>query len=259
MTAAKSKGATKRREPLPFKKWLKRVGLLVVVLIGSLAIWQSSVWLLGITWQPMAIKSHQVKQTLVYQDETELGQVLNGFNGQSLLFLDLVTVKEQIENLPWIKSASVMKRWPGELVISLQEHEPVAYWNSEQVLNSEGIPLTKPVASMALAELNGPQDQSESVMQQYLQFAQVFKDQAVAVKQVKKEPRGSWALQLSNGIEVKLGEEHVLERSRRVVKVLIAQQLKPNSIEYIDARYPNGVAIKYIKQNELEAPDDIAA
>jgi cell division protein FtsQ len=212
-----------------------------------------------VDWQPLAMKQFEQSETLIYQDQKQVNLLLNSYIGQSLLFMDLSLLQEQLEALPWVSQASILKRWPGELEVKLTEHEPVAFWNSETVLNSEGIPLTKPFAKMDLAELNGPVGQASDVMEHYLQFARIFNEQGLVLNKVYKQPRGAWSLHLRNGIVVELGEESVLERSRRVVTVLASEMILDVKISYIDARYPNGVAIKYINELDEGAEDDIAA
>jgi cell division protein FtsQ len=212
-----------------------------------------------VDWQPLAMSEYEFKGSLVYQDQKQVDELLQSYIGQSLLFMDLARMKAQIEALPWVSQASLLKRWPGVLVVGLTEHEPVAFWNNETVLNSEGIPLAKPFAKMELAQLSGPDGHAGDVMEHYLQFARIFSEQGMVLDQVRKQPRGSWTLYLRNGVVVELGEESVLERSRRVVTVLASDLVLDVSINYIDARYPNGVAIKYVNELNTGAEDDIAA
>ena len=51
----------------------------------------------------------------------------------SLLTLDVEDVRERIETLPWVTSATVRKVLPSALDIALVEAEPVARWSAEGV------------------------------------------------------------------------------------------------------------------------------
>jgi cell division protein FtsQ len=259
VSTQKTKGATKRREPLPIKRWFLSIAKVCVVCGLSVVVYGVFSLVSRVDWQPLAMKQFEQTNTLVYQDQQQVELLLNSYIGQSLLFMDLTLLKAQLEALPWVSQASILKRWPGELVVSLTEHEPVAFWNSETVLNSEGIPLTKPFAEMDLAQLNGPDGHASDVMEHYLQFARIFNEQGLILNKVYKQPRGAWSLHLRNGIIVELGEKSVLERSRRVVTVLASEMVLDVKINYIDARYPNGVAIKYVNELDTGAEDDIAA
>lgn len=57
------------------------------------------------------------------------GEVLarSGFTpGASILSLDLVAMREAIEELRWVRHARVQRVWPREIVISVIEREPIA-------------------------------------------------------------------------------------------------------------------------------------
>src|SRR5918993_1386497 len=46
----------------------------------------------------------------------------------SLAFLDATEVRERLERVPLVKSASVRKLYPNELIVTLDEREPHALW-----------------------------------------------------------------------------------------------------------------------------------
>jgi len=201
-------------------------------------------WLARLQWQPMPVQDYVIVEPLIFQNSTAVEDVLQSYLTRSLLLLDLMDVQRDLEELPWIAQASVIKGWPGTLSVVLTEHEPVALWNGQRVLNSEGIPLNKPMVNLSLASLEGPDNSAVQVMGQYLQFTQIFAVLGTQLTQVSMQPRGSWYVKMDNGITIALGERNVLERSRRVVRLLQSKSYSSEQIEYIDARYPNGIAIR---------------
>jgi cell division protein FtsQ len=257
---SKTRGATKRRQPFPFQLvflWVKRTAAVTLV-VGLLVVFSRLI--MNVSWQPMAVKGFELETTLVYQNREPLEELLKSYEGTSLIFLDADQLNRQINGLPWISRTTVQKSWPGTIRIRVVEHEPVAIWNETSVLNSDGKPLEKPVAEMALARLRGPEGAPEKVMEHYLQFSQIFKEYGHQIVQVTMKARGAWSLKTQEGIEIQLGEKNVLERSRRIVNVLTHSGLPDLDIEYIDARYPNGIAIKFTESDSAEVlEDDIAA
>ncbi|TXR51999.1 cell division protein FtsQ/DivIB [Reinekea thalattae] len=242
--ATRRKTSNKRRLNLPWRQWFSSalkpaaVVLIIALLVVSIS------FIKRIDWQPIPVQQISLADPLAYQDEQGLRQVSDRFIGTSLLLLDIEEVQQSLQQLPWVKQVSVRKQWPGELEVLIEEHEPVAIWNGDQVLNSEGEPLERPANSLALASLVGPVGSEVQVMNQYLQFAQVFGQDGARLQEVKMHPRGAWQLTLENGVTISLGDEHLLARSRRVMKVLQLEAYKGSKIEYIDARYSNGVALK---------------
>lgn len=237
------RGATRRRQPIDWRTPLRRSLQLLAGGMALALVIAGGRWLLGIEWQPMALADWQLSQALVYEDRARLDETLEQFEGQSLLTLSPTLVQSTVEALPWIDTATVTKAWPSRLLIDVQEHEPVARWNGDQVLNSDGEPLARPVADLVLAELNGPDRHAKRVMQQYLQYSRVLAGSGYRLKGVRMHPRGAWDLTLDNGIGVALGSRDMLERTRRVVALLERGGLNPDTIDYIDARYPNGLAV----------------
>lgn len=251
-------GASKRKQPFPFKKVFSVLTKGVGVACAGVALIFTAQLASKIKWDVLPVNDYVVEQILIYQGREDVDQVLNQYQGKSLLFVDLSKIKDQLEALPWVMSASVKKQWPGTIAVSMVEHEPVAMWNTDRVLNSEGIPLLQPQLNMQLAQLYGPEESARQVMGQYLQFSQVFGDLGLSVEMVTLHARGAWRLELDGGIEVVLGDQNVLERSRRVVSVLKSNEFNERSIQYIDARYPNGVALKYESEERSEAENDIS-
>lgn len=251
----RKQGATPRRKPIDWRTPLRRGmrllagGIVVAVLITG------GRWLMGleIDWQPMALTDWTLDATLVYEDRRRLDAALDKYRGRSLLTLSPATVQEDIKALPWIASAAVTKAWPDRLRVTVTEHEPVARWNGDQVLNSDGEPLTRPVADLVLAGLNGPDGQAKRVMEQYLQYSRVFSDTGYRLQGVRMHKRGAWDLTLDNGIRVALGSRDMLERTRRVVALMTRGGLDLSTIEYIDARYPNGLAVSYHASTDQSA------
>ncbi|EAR08929.1 cell division protein FtsQ/DivIB [Reinekea blandensis] len=252
------KGATRRREPFPLKKVLKVLGKVTGLVILAGVLITGFRLLMGLDISVMTVSAFKVESPLVYQDEAEMNALLSRHLGESLLLLDTIALARDIEALPWIRSAAVQKQWPSLLLVQVSEHEPVATWNRSAVLNNEGLPLERPVAQMTLAELSGPSGRPEEVMSHYLQFGKIFREVGFRVSSVDLKARGAWSLYLDNGIQIRLGEDQVLERSRRVVRILTSDDFDVNNIDTIDVRYPNGAAVR-LKQETVEVENDIAA
>jgi cell division protein FtsQ len=240
----KSNGATRRKASLPIRKWALFGAKAVVAGFVLTACVLAVNWLSGLKWEPMPVQAYVVAEPLKFQNSLVVEGVLQGYMTRSLLFLDLFDVQRDLESLPWIAQASVIKSWPGTISVALVEHEPIALWNGQQVLNSKGVPLDRPMVNLNLASLRGPENSAARVMEQYLQFTQIFAQLGAQLVQVSMQARGSWYVQMDDGVTIALGERNVLERSRRVVRLLQSKAYAREKIEYIDARYPNGIAIR---------------
>ncbi|WP_119394027.1 cell division protein FtsQ/DivIB [Salinibius halmophilus] len=241
-------GATRIREPMQIKlpkppKWLGRallaVTIIALVLGGS---WWS---IRQIQWQVAEVR---LLSSLQYGDEAVLQKRLQQFEGRSLFDLPLVQVKEALEADPWIYSASVQLLWPNTIEVTVVEQQPVARWNEQYFISSRGDVFGPVEQNLGLPKLVGPQDQAETVVAEYLTFSQMFAPLSVGIRQLELAKRGAWTVQLDNGITILLGANNTTARMQRVKRWWQASA-NEKSIEYIDARYDNGIAIM-APQNE---------
>ncbi len=59
-------------------------------------------------------------------------QVLEG-GSDSMLLTDIDDIRARVKTLPWVRDASVARRWPNRLVIRIVEKKPVAVWQHRSV------------------------------------------------------------------------------------------------------------------------------
>jgi len=75
----------------------------------------------------------------------------------SLLFLDVVAVRERLRTNPWIADATVLKLYPGELQVSITERQAFALWQKDRrvsVIAEDGTVL-EPFVAPGLVQLPG--------------------------------------------------------------------------------------------------------
>ena len=62
----------------------------------------------------------------------------------SLLFLDVATIRERLKQLALVKEAAVTKLYPDRLLIEIEERQPFALWQCDgrvQIVAADGVPL----------------------------------------------------------------------------------------------------------------------
>lgn len=204
----------------------------------------------------------EIRGQLKYQQPDVLQNVLNKHLGEGFFSLDLNAVKSEVEAMPWIYSASLRRRWPGTLMITVKEQYPVASWNGEFYLNEYGEVFRPPesVEIEAIPDLLGPTDRAKDVLTQYVSYREQLAvvDEGVALLSLEK--RGAWRLRLKSGIDIKLGRAPLEEKLNRFLRAY-KQDLssKVSEIQSIDARYTNGIAVRWkdVPASEAEQSDSI--
>lgn len=197
-----------------------------------------------------AIHSIEIKGDLKHASASQLQKDYASLLGKSLLTTSLSEIKAVALSPQWVQSVEVRKVWPNTLQVLVHEHEPLAYWNDRQLITTGAVIISpKTVPDLPLPKLFGPEDSSDVVLQQFGLISQVLSLGSLRIETLKLEPRGAWVITFKNGILVKLGREAILERLQRFIAVYKTDLSgRIGQISSVDARYPHGVAVAWIKQ-----------
>ncbi|EOC1566671.1 cell division protein FtsQ [Cronobacter dublinensis] len=163
---------------------------------------------------------------------------------------DVNIIQNQIERLPWIKQASVRKQWPDELKIHLVEYVPIARWNDQHMIDTDGTAFSVPAdraSKQNLPLLYGPEGSENEVLQGYRAMGQVLAKDKFTLKDAAMTARRSWQVTLSNDIKLNLGRDDTMKRLERFVELypVLQQQAQTDGkrISYVDLRYDSGAAV----------------
>ncbi|MDK1686350.1 cell division protein FtsQ [Cronobacter malonaticus] len=163
---------------------------------------------------------------------------------------DVNIIQNQIERLPWIKQASVRKQWPDELKIHLVEYVPIARWNDQHMIDTDGTAFSVPsdrASKQTLPLLYGPEGSENEVLQGFRAMGQVLAKDKFTLKEAEMTARRSWQVTLSNNIKLNLGRDDTMKRLERFVELypVLQQQAQTDhkQISYVDLRYDSGAAV----------------
>jgi len=148
----RQKAVTVRRRGL---SWTKQWVIFIITVVAPLGIGSYFLTTFALTSPRFEVRSADdvqltASQFVTREDvATALGLPVRGSNGFGLkiLRLSLDDVRKQVEGIPWVQSATLMRVLPNHLVIRVVERKPVAYSNvggRVSLVDSEGIFLDKP-------------------------------------------------------------------------------------------------------------------
>lgn len=167
-------------------------------------------------------------------------------NKLNFFTLEISDIQKQLEDNPWVYSASIRKNWPNTLKIHIVEQTIVASWNEKAMLNRYGeVVDATPFEQQDIITLSGEDEQSKEVLNTYLQLKQLLQSTQYRIAALHSDKRNATDLVLKNGITLKLGKEQKLERIQLFLNAFprIAQNYDLSTIEYVDLRYDTGLAI----------------
>lgn len=96
----------------------------------------------GIFSTPLFAVNHIKLAGIVYTDQEQIAEITKSIRGKPILTADLNSVRDRLEELPWVKYATVNMDFPHTVVIQIAERTPVAAYLGEdnrwRVIDVEG-------------------------------------------------------------------------------------------------------------------------
>jgi cell division protein FtsQ len=167
---------------------------------------------------------------------------------QGFFNVEVEAIKERILQSSWVSDVSVRKVWPDQVWITIIEKKPIARWNVDSLLSSSGelfIPDTG-TPPIDLPEFIGPDGKQIFIMQYYNRINNLLTPLHFKVARLEWSSANLWNVTLNNGMKLTVAHKDFLTRFSHFVKVypkVIGD--RANQIDYVDLRYPNGLAVRW--------------
>lgn len=186
----------------------------------------------------------------------ELQQAINSVTDGGFFSVDVRQIKQTAEQLPWAQSVSVRRVWPDTLEIAVTEQTAVARWNNNAVINDQGVLFYPRPEDMPaqLPQLEGPDGTHLQLLDHYKEIQAILSAQGLSVARLSYNNRRSLEVDLADGPRLLLGRVRDSRDSANLVaRFASAYQRsfkdKSHTIESVDLRYTNGLAVRWRKDN----------
>jgi cell division protein FtsQ len=191
---------------------------------------------------------HRVSAPILARSVTEHLQ-------RGILTQDLLVLKDAVEALPWVHSATLRRVWPDQIELSVTEYQPIARWGDTGLVTAEGVVFRPEEGSLptGLPHLSGDDAQAPVVAAHFLKWRNRVADLGTGIATLAMDPRGAWTMHLGNGLRLDLGTERVEERLERFIRTY-PQLAAAGRAELVDVRYTNGLAVRWAAGG---APGDV--
>ncbi len=166
---------------------------------------------------------------------------------------NLEQVRTAFESVPWVRRATVRREWPDQLIVEVEEHEPLGTWGEDgRLLSVKGDVFTANLAEAdedrTLPELDGPEGSEKEVLARFAELRSWFAPLKLSPGKLSLSSRYAWTVKFDNGMSVALGREQdrttLKKRVDRLVNIYPQlAALVPGGIDTVDMRYQNGLAL----------------
>jgi len=185
---------------------------------------------------------------------------VGGVSGRSsLLFLDADDVRDKLKANPWIADATVLKLYPGQLMIEITERKAFALWQEAgrlSVIADDGALLEPYVSrrflSLPLVVGKGADTQARDFLALLARYPQVNSVTKAAIYIGERR----WNLRLKDGLDIRLPEQDVGNALAALSKLDKDEKLFAKDIVAIDMRLPDRLVVQ-LSDDAAKARDDL--
>jgi cell division protein FtsQ len=185
---------------------------------------------------------------------------IGGVSGRSsLLFLDADDVRDKLKANPWIADATVLKLYPGQLMIEITERKAFALWQEAgrlSVIADDGALLepyvSRPFLSLPLVVGKGADTQARDFLALLARYPQVNSLTKAAIYVGERR----WNLRLKDGLDVRLPEQDVGNALAALSKLDQDERLFSKDIVAIDMRLPDRLVVQ-LSDDAAKAREDL--
>ena len=213
------------------------IALLAFALVGGFLLWRSPLF---------PVRELDVTTPLQHTTRAQIEEAARARISGNFFAVSLEDVRLGLEQLPWVRHASVRRVWPDRLEVEIEEHTAFARWGEDALVNTFGEKFLGRT-DQPLPLFVGPAGTEREVAFRYGRFAAIVAPLGERLERVVLTQRLAWQLRLQGGLDIMLGREAdpAEDRLRRFVAVYpVTLGSIARRHEYVDLRYPNGFALR---------------
>lgn len=178
----------------------------------------------------------------------ELRTVLDELRGSNILLVDIDQARKRIEELPWVKSASVHRRLPDTLHVSLQEREPLALAEADGgqlvLIDQDGqtvrIADLRPYADLPTVAGAGAQRHAGELLA-LIRSEPTLYNRVTGARRIGDR---RWNVWIDGRVEVRLPEEGAAAAWRKLARVQAGDGLLDKAVVALDMRAVGGIVVR---------------
>jgi cell division protein FtsQ len=230
----------KRRVELPRINWSRMISASAALALIA-TVYVCTLWLMDQSIDAVVVNGAFQRVSAMQIEESLAPHVKTGF-----LSADLGAMQSELAAVPWVAQASIRRRWPRTIEVSITEEQAAACWGERGLLNTAGELFVTDASHVPaeLPRLAGPDGAEARVAGLYFRLAKRLEQRGLAALALSLDGRGAWQLRLNNGIEVRLGARAVdLRIDRFFVALDRVISREADAVEYVDMRYTNGFSV----------------
>ncbi len=185
--------------------------------------------------------------------EEELLELALPLMGESYWQLSVEHIKRAVEQHPWVRRATVSKRWPAKVIVGVDEYVPVARWNDRYLMSMTGelfevanVEVYRDLPHFILGwEDSGNALLVREMVDRYNRYQSLLAPLALQITRMGLRTMDDIWLETENGVRIEMGSQDHEARLQRMVTFCLQQGLESiQSWQSIDLRYAKGISVR---------------
>jgi cell division protein FtsQ len=190
-------------------------------------------------------------------DTATILAALDAHAGTPILTVSPLRAKQQLEALPWVRSAAIERRLPGTLYVHLVERRPLAVWQhdgKQELIDRDGtvIPVTDLSRFAKLPTVVGD-DQARRGASQLLDLLANEPDLAARVTAAVMVGDRRWNVRIDNMIDVLLPEDDMAGAWAKLADLERTSRVLQRDVQTVDLRLPDRLVMRVTDTAPREA------
>lgn len=190
-------------------------------------------------------------------DHQEIKDLLTPLVNRGFFTVNMAAIRQQLLQIPWVTDIFVRRIWPDRVEITIIEKQAIARWRKESLLSASGELFTPTQTSSVtdLPQFFGPEGKQMIMLEYFGKLNRLLSPIYAKISYLELTPYDTWKIILDNGITIRMGHKDSLTRIAHFVKVyskIVGN--RTSDVDYIDLRYPNGIAVRWKTPGKIDPP-----
>lgn len=211
-----------------------------IAAIGALA---------GASWCALDAISKQPVRRVVFTGSVEkiarsdLEAFAQAIHGSAASSASLAEMREAARRIPWVRDASVRRRFPDAVEVAFETHEALARWSDDALVSTRG-EIFRVDFDGPLPRFRGDEAAVPAIVSAYPGIVRALRPLPLGIAEVRLSTRGAWEVALDSGLVLALGHGDIESRLARFAAAWPLVSAKAREARRADLRYGNGFALQ---------------
>jgi cell division protein FtsQ len=199
----------------------------------------------------LPIREISIKGEYQHIDKEQVDLIANEYIAGNFFSINLGDTRKAFKMLSWVREIAIRRKWPDTLVITIEEHKPIARWGRIGLVNNQG-EIFNAATHEDLPNFIGHKNFVKDITAKYMEMNKILSKELMQVGTISLSERLAWEITTDNQVRVILGRNNIIKKINLFTNNYqnILAELK-DRIEYVDLRYKDGFSVKKLNERSI--------